>query len=94
MNKKNIAPLTFSGVLHSDGTISVPEEIADFLQDYGGEVDITVSFKKEMGDEISEEEVVKISQMQKLEEQHVRVIMAAEGAVLKDSELGKRLSEL
>ncbi len=95
MNETTIAPLTFSGVLHSDGTISVPEEIADFLQDYGGEVEITVSFKKEvLHDEISDEEVVKISQRQKLEEQHVRVMMESEGVVLKDSELGRRLSEL
>lgn len=94
MDNKNIAPLTFSGVLHSDGTISVPEEIADFLQEYGGEVDVTISFKKELSDAISDEEIVKISATQKLEAQHVRTMLESEGAVLADSELGRKLSEL
>ncbi len=95
MNETKIAPLTFSGVLHSDGTISVPEEIADFLQDYGGEVEITVSFKREvLHDEISDEEVVKISQRQKLEEQYVRVMMSGEGTIMLDSEVAKKLVRL
>ncbi|MES2766895.1 MAG: hypothetical protein V4642_13555 [Bacteroidota bacterium] len=93
-SNKNIAPLQFSGVLHSDGTISVPEEIADFLQDYGGEVEITVSFKKEIGDEISDKEVLKISAMQKLEVAHVKVMMESEGTIAWDSEVAKKLSEL
>ena len=94
MNQKNIAPLQFSGVLHSDGTISVPEEIADFLQDYGGEVDVTVSFKKEKSDEISDEEVLKISVIQKMEVHHVRVMRESEGTIVWDSEVTRTLSEL
>jgi hypothetical protein len=95
-NAKNIdaAPLTFSGVLRSDGTVEIPENVRELLKG-SGDVEVVVSFKKRVLEGgISDEEVGRISAVQKLEEAHVRVMFGSEGVVAEDSELGRRLSEL
>lgn len=93
MNNNIESPLTFSGVVRSDGTVEIPQEARELLKD-SGEVEITISFKRETSDEISEDEVLTISKAQKLEVEHVRVMMAGEGRVEIISELGERLQQL
>ncbi|HYF04275.1 MAG TPA: hypothetical protein VEC36_12910 [Patescibacteria group bacterium] len=94
MNNSNITPLQLSGVLRSDGTLEIPAEARELLKE-SGDVEVLISFKKVvLKDDISDEEVARISAMQKLEEAHVRVMFGSEGVVTEGSELGRRLSEL